>query len=234
MSIPAVKLPTFTMTLPLTGEEITYRPFLVKEEKLLILSNESEIIKEITDAVIQLVRDCTFGVMDPSKYSMFDIQYAFLQIRGKSISEEIEFYLICNTCDHRTESIVRVDQFKFRHTPGHTNVIDLNGDMKVEMRYPSFDKYGMLYDKLEDDAVFDVVASCIDRIITNDEVYCNDSKDTYLEVREFIDNMTPEQFAKLEEFFTTMPVLEYTIEYICAGCQAENTVVIDGVRNFFE
>lgn len=234
MSIPVVKVPTFVMTLPLSGEEITYRPFLVKEEKLLILANEGNIIKDITDAVVRLVEDCTFSVMKSSVYSMFDIQYAFLQIRGKSISEVIDFYLICDSCQHKTETTVRVDQFAFRHTEGHSKVVEISSGIKINMRYPSFEKYGMLYDNGEDGAVFDVVASCVESIVSDDEVFKNDSKDALLEVREYLDNMTPEQFAKLESFFTTMPVLEHVITYKCGGCETENTVVIDGVRNFFE
>lgn len=236
MSIPVVKVPTFTMTLPLTGEVVSYRPFLVKEEKLLIMANEDGNIKEITNAVTQLVKDCTSDVMKPDTHSMFDIQYAFLQIRGKSISEEIPFYLICENegCGYKTETSVRIDQFQFRENPEHTNTIDLGVGIKVIMRYPSFEKYGLLYDRVEDDAVFDVVASCIEKIVTEDEVYVNENKDTLAEVRGFLDSITPEQFSKLEVFFTTMPILEYVHPYTCKGCGIKNSVTIDGVRNFFE
>jgi hypothetical protein len=127
---------------------------------------------------------------------------------------------------------VHVDDFKFRETAGHVKNIDLGG-FSVEMRYPTFEDYGMLYESNSVDSVYDVVANCIDKIITKEEVKLNNSPESKAEFREFVDNVTPAQFKKLEAFYNTMPVLEYVAKYTCAGCGKEKEVAIDGVTNFF-
>lgn len=233
-------LPRFKTTLPISKEEISFRPFTVKEEKVLIMANEGDDIKDVTDAVENLVDVCTFGVVKAETHSMFDVQHVFLQLRSKSISETLDLILTCQKidetgllrCDHKTPVALRVDAFTFRENAGHTQKIDLIS-CRVEMRYPTFRDYGHMYESNDAEQVYNVVAGCIERIITDEEVSVQDTTNAH-DFRTFVDGITPIQFKKLEEFFETLPVLECTIKYVCAKCQKENEVTVDGVRNFFE
>ena len=223
-------LPTFTTILPFSKKEVKFRPFRVKEEKVLLMANAGDNIKDVTDAVENIIEACTNGAVTASNSSMFDMQHMWLMLRGKSVSEELDFYVTC-ACEYRNELTANVEDFKFRQTPGHSMTVDL-GHYTVEMRYPTFEDYGMLYEINTVDAVMEVVANCMTRIVTVEEVKLN-TPDTASEFREFLDNITPAQFKKLEAFFSTMPVLEYVAKYTCKGCGAEKEVTIDGVRSFF-
>jgi hypothetical protein len=223
-------LPTFTTILPFSKREVQFRPFRVKEEKVLLMANAGDNIKDVTTAVENIVEACTNGAVTAQNSSMFDVQHMWLQLRGKSISEDLDFYLTC-ACEHQTNMTVHIDQFKFRETVGHTPNIDMGG-YSVQMRYPTFEDYALLYESDSVESVYDVVAACITKIITTEEVKLN-TADTKTEFREFVDNITPAQFKKLEQFFSTMPVLEYVAKYVCKGCEKEKEVAIDGINNFF-
>jgi hypothetical protein len=235
MTIPLIKVPRFTMTLPLSKETVEYRPFLVKEEKILIMANEEEIYSDIIEAMTDIVRDCTFGKIDAKKCSMFDAQYAFLQIRGKSIGENIEFVLICSNpeCGAKTPANLNINQFSLKENEGHSSTIDLGEGTTVVMRYPSFRHYAKLFNDDGVENTYDVVAECVEKIITEEEVYLNDESN-FSEMRSWVDNITPEMFEKIEEFFVTMPILGKQLDYTCEHCQTKNSIVVDGIRNFFE
>jgi hypothetical protein len=224
-------LPVFKTILPFSKREVEFRPFRVKEEKVLLMANAGDSIKDVTTAVENIVSACTNGAVTATNSSMFDVQHMWLQLRGKSISEDLEFTLTCGVCEHQTNMTIHIDDFKFRETAGHSAVIDLGG-CSVEMRYPTFEDYANLYEIDSAEMVYDVVAACITKIVTQEEVRLN-TPDTKAEFREFVDNIIPIQFKKLEKFFTTMPVLEYIAKYTCAGCDTEKEVAIDGVQNFF-
>jgi hypothetical protein len=242
MTVSNLVLPTFTTELPISKRLITFRPFVVKEEKLLIMANAGDDISDVMKAIGQIVKECSFGEVDVDRDAMFDVFHLFLQLRGKSIGEVMEYFLICDTCEHKTPATVHVDDFKLRRTPGHTNRIDL-GSCQVSMRYPTYKHYSALYETNEPDRVFDVVAGCIESIITSEEMQVQ-TPERAGEFRSFVDNLTPAQFKKLADFFETMPVLEYVISYICDGTITEGTetkkcgkrveVAVDGIRNFFE
>jgi len=227
-----IKVPKFKMTLPYTKQEIEFRPFVVKEEKLLIMANDSSDYESALSAMGDIVSNCTFGALDIDKTPMFDVQHAFLQIRGKSIGEEIDFFLICGTCKEKRETKIRVDEFKLLTQPGHSCDITLSEGYVVKMKHPTFRHFAKLYETDDDESVYDVVAECIEEISTPEETFMNTGRNIS-ELREFVDNLTPEQFAKMETFFDTMPVLEHTIEYQCK-CGADNTITINGISNFFE
>jgi T4 bacteriophage base plate protein len=235
MTIPIVKVPTFKMTLPFSKKEVTYRPYVVKEEKLLIMANESDDALAMIDAICDVVANCTFGEITPSKDPMFDVQYAFLQIRGKSQGEELEFYSVCGIeeCGHQTPVKMKVSDFTLKLTPGHTNRIELENSVNVVMNYPTLNLYNALYETKDEEAIYDIVAQCIDTIYTGDETFVNDATE-FSEFRNFIDNLTPAQFEKFEQFFVSMPVLIFTFTYDCDKCQKQNTLTIDGITNFFE
>jgi hypothetical protein len=233
MNIPMVKVPTFTMTLPFTKEEVKFRPYVVKEEKLLILANETETITDAISAIGDIIKNCTFNVIDIETTPMFDVQYAFLQIRGKSIGEIIEYQCNCGTCNHTTPASVSVKDFTLKTTPGHTNKIMLDDGFYVTMKYPTFKHFSMLYDTDDEEKTFDAICECIDTIYNNEEVF-KYSPELHKDFREFLDNLTVQQFEKIENFFITMPILQYTTSYVCTNCQNDNSIVIDGISNFFD
>jgi len=233
MNIPAVKVPTFKMTLPFSKKEITYRPYVVKEEKILIMANESKHVNSMIDAMCDVVTSCTFGAIDAANAPLFEVQYAFLQIRGKSQGETLEFYAICGECKDQKAVEIDVTEFTLKTTPGHTHKIELSDGVHVIMRYPTLSLFNDLYETRDENVIYDVVAKCISSIYSAEETFENDGTDLD-EFRTFIDNMTPEQFEKFEEFFVTMPILLYTTTYDCQKCTIPNTLTIDGITHFFE
>jgi hypothetical protein len=231
-NIPAVKIPTFDMTVPITGEKIKFRPFVVKEEKLLIMAAEADGYDDAMRAVKDVVLSCTFDKINADVEPLFVVQYAFLQIRGKSIGELIDFNLVCGTCKHETPHQLHIDDMKVETTEGHTNVVELGEGMTVTMRYPTFAHYTKFFGSGALDEIFSVVAECIDTITTEEESYTNDGSDIPNLVG-FLNDLTAAQFDKIETFFATMPVVRHTINYKCK-CGEKNQVVIDGITNFFE
>lgn len=234
MNIPAVKLPTFSMTLPVSGDVIEYRPFVVKEEKLLILANESDDIENIIRAISDTIRSCTFEKMSLEKYCLADAQYAFLQVRGKSIGNIITLYAICGECGHKHLAEIEVNDFEVRKNDNYNSTVTLDG-VKVELKYPTLQHYVKLYSSTEENdfsGVYDMIAECVVKIYNEDEVYVN-TPETYHETREYIDNLNMENFKKLEEFFVNMPVLYKKLDFNCNQCEKENTLLVDGIRSFF-
>lgn len=233
MNIPMVKVPSHIMQLPYSNREIKYRPYVVKEEKLLIMANEAEDVGETMNALGDIISACTFGTIDIEKDPMFEVQQAFLNIRAKSIGDSMEFYSVCGNCSHKTPTVMSTNDFALKTTPGHTNKIILDENFSIVMKYPTFKHFMKLYMSEEENAIYDVIAECIETIYTEEEVFTN-SKETFKEMRDFVDNLTLKQFEKLENFFVTMPILHHEIQYVCEQCEYKNTLIIDGITNFFE
>jgi len=233
MNIPLVKVPTFKMKLPLSDVEVTYRPYVVKEEKILIMANESKDVHSIIDAMCDIVTSCTFGVIDAANSPLFEVQYAFLQIRGKSQGETLEFYSGCGSCKDQKRVEVDVSEFTLQETPEHSKKIELPDSVHVLMRYPTLKLFHDLYEAKDENIIYDVVAKCIDSVYTADETFKNNSEADLEDFRNFIDNMTPEQFERFEKFFVTMPVLLYSITYPCDKCGTPNVLTVNGVDHFF-
>lgn len=232
MNIPMVKVPTYTMTLPFSKTEVKFRPYVVKEEKILIMARESDNNESMIQAVGDIVRECTFGAVDIEKAPMFDVQYAFLQIRGKSIGEKFDFNVTCGGCKKVIPISVGVDEFTLAITPGHVNKIQLDENFTIVMKYPSIKSFIKLYFDDNEQAIYDVVADCIETIYTDDEVYQNDGTDRKMFL-DFLENLTVQQFEMLERFFITMPILQKDITFECPHCSEKNRTLINGVSNFF-
>lgn len=226
-------LPTFDMTLPISRQKVQFRPFVMKEEKLLLMASEGAGADGIVTAIDTCVKNCTNGAMSSSTHSMVDMQYAFLQIRGKSISEEMEFNLVCGECAHSTAGTLNIENVKVQTFPEHTPIIPIGNDVVVTMRYPSMQHLGILSnDAASVDEIYQVIADCIDKIQTVEEVY--DRATTPLpEMLEFVDNLTSAQFSLLRDFFQTMPVITHRITYTCEKCETPNVINLDEITNFF-
>ena len=238
MPLPKISTPTYELELPSTGETIQYRPFLVREEKLLVLALESENMKEITTAIKAVIKNCILskGIKIES-LPTFDIEYLFLNIRGKSVGEEIEVNVICPDDEDITVPVtISVDDIKVVKNKKHTNKIKVDDSIMMEMRYPSLEQFiksnfDFSGSNLMDQS-FDLVASCIDKIYQGDEVWTS-ADVTKKELLDFLEQMNSSQFKQIETFFETMPKLSHTVKVRNPASGVESEVVLEGLSNFF-
>jgi len=238
MPLPKIATPTYQLELPSTGETVKYRPFLVKEEKLLVIALESEDIKQITTAIKTVIKNCieTKGIKVES-LPTFDIEYLFLNIRGKSVGEEIEVNIICPDDGETTVPIkLNVDDIKVQKNEEHDNKIKLDAHLMMEMKYPSLEQFiKNNFDLSNNNAMeqsFELVASCVDKIYSEDEVWAA-ADVTKKELMEFLDQMNSSQFKQIEKFFETMPKLSHTVKITNPNTQVESEVVLEGLSSFF-
>ena len=238
MPLPKIATPTYELELPSTGETIKYRPFLVKEEKLLVIALESEDTKQISTAIRAVIKNCilTRGIK-VEQLPTFDIEYLFLNIRGKSVGEELEVNLICPD-DGETQVAVTInlDDIKVKKSDNHSNRIQLDDAIMMEMKYPSLDEFiKNNFDLKEQSAMdqsFELIASCIGTIFTEDEVWAA-ADCTKKELNEFLESMNSSQFKDIEKFFETMPKLSHTVKVKNPKTKKESDVVIEGLASFF-
>ena len=238
MPLPKIATPTYELELPSTGKPINYRPFLVKEEKLLVLAMESEDQKTITRAIKEVLRSCikTKGIK-VENLPTFDIEFLFLNIRGKSVGEDIEVNLI-SPDDEVTEVpvTINIDDIKIQKSEDHNKKVKLDDTLMMEMKYPSLDQFIQSnFDFTEEvnmDQSFDLIASCIDKIYNEEEVWST-ADCTKKEVKEFLEQMNSMQFKEIEKFFETMPKLSHSVTFTNPKTKVESTVVLEGLSSFF-
>ncbi len=238
MPLPKIATPTYDLELPSTGETIQYRPFLVKEEKLLVIALESEDTKQITTAIKTVIKNCILTKnVKVEALPTFDIEFLFLNIRGKSVGEELEVNIICPD-DGETQVPVKInlDDIKVQKSDEHTNRIKLDDSIMMEMKYPSLDQFIKnnfdFNDKNAMDQSFELIGSCIDKIYTEDEVWAS-SDVTKKEISDFLESMNSSQFKGIEKFFETMPKLSHTIKVKNPVTEIESEVILEGLASFF-
>jgi hypothetical protein len=238
MPLPKISVPSYTLELPSTEEEIQYRPFLVKEEKLLVIALESEDTKQITTAIKNVIKNCihTKGIKVES-LPTFDIEYLFLNIRGKSVGEELEVNIICP--DDETTNVpvkIDIDSIKVQFNEEHSKQIKIDNSIMMEMKYPSLDQFiKNNFDFGKNNAMeqsFELIASCVDKIFTEDEVWVA-ADVTKKELIDFLEQMNSSQFKEIEKFFETMPKLSHKISITNPNTKVESEVVIEGLASFF-
>jgi hypothetical protein len=241
MPLPKIATPTYELELPSTGKTIKYRPFLVKEEKVLILALESQDVKQITLAIKSVLKDCilTKGIK-VEELPSFDIEYIFLNVRGKSVGEAIDLVVTCSD-DGTTEVPVKVyvDEVKVQKDPDHTTEIRVDDHIVIKMKYPSLDQFiKNNFDFTTQESVstieksFDIISSCIESIFTEDEAWAA-ADVTKKELIEFIESMNADQFKKIEKFFETMPKLSHTFTVVNPNTKVDNEVTLEGLTSFF-
>ena len=238
MPLPKIATPVYELELPSTGQTIEYRPFLVKEEKVLVIALESEDTKQITSAIKNVIKNCirTKGVK-VEDLPTFDIEYLFLNIRGKSVGEEIEVNVTCPD-DGKTQVPVTInlDDIQVQKNEDHTNRIKVDSNIMMEMKYPSLDQFIKnnfdFDDKNAMDQSFDLIATCIDKIFTEEEVWAVEDC-SKKEIVDFLEQMNSSQFKEIEKFFETMPKLSHSIKVKNPKTKKENEVVIEGLAGFF-
>ena len=238
MPLPKIATPTYELELPSSGQPIKYRPFLVKEEKLLVIAMESEDTKQITTAIKTVIKNCIETKnIKVEALPTFDIEYLFLNIRGKSVGEEIEVNIICPDDEETSVPVkINVDDIQIKKNEEHINKIKLDDSIMMEMKYPSLDQFiKNNFDTSSGNAMdqsFELIASCIDKIYTEDEVWVA-ADVTKKELVEFLDQMNSSQFKEIEKFFETMPKLSHTIKVTNPNTQVESEVVLEGLSSFF-
>ena len=238
MPLPKIATPTYELELPSTGESIQFRPFLVKEEKVLVLALESEDTKQITTAIKAVIKSCvqTKGIKVEA-LPTFDIEFLFLNIRGKSVGENIEVNIICPD-DEITEVPVSIDldEIRVQKNDEHTRQIKIDDTLMMEMKYPSLDQFIKNNFDFENknamDQSFDLIASCIDKIYSEDDVWAADDC-TKKELKDFLEQMNSSQFKSIETFFETMPKLSHKIKVTNPNTKVESEVVLEGLASFF-
>jgi len=240
MPLPTIETPTYELKMPSSGKKIKYRPFLVKEEKILIIALESRNQNEITNAVKDVLKKCilTRGVK-VDDLPTFDIEYIFLNIRAKSIGEDIRLTVTCPD-DRETQVPVTiyVDEIKVTKPEGHTNDVVIDDKLTLRMKYPSLNQFVENNFEVDDDPevlvnkTFKVVADCMDTVFTEEDAW--EAKDyTSAERVKFVEQLNSKQYKKVENFFATMPKLSHTIEVVNPNTKKKSSIVLEGLADFF-
>ena len=237
MALPKIEVPTYELTLPSEDKKIKYRPFLVREEKILYIAMETGQNKEMINALKDVVGACTFDVLNVDRLPIFDVEYLFLQIRAKSVSEVTKFRAICPD-DGKTyvETEVDLTKVEVQVDDEHTNRIMLESErnLGIVLKYPTLKNYdvGRGLDNIEIDKVFNILIDCIDHIFEGDKIY--PAKDTSKqELKEFIEGLPQDAFTKIKSFFDTMPKLKHEIEVTNPNTNVTSKIVLTGIADFF-
>jgi len=240
MPLPKINTPTFELVLPSTAKKIKYRPFLVREEKILIMAMESEDTSQITSAIVQILNQCilTRGIKI-EKLSTFDIEYLFLNVRAKSVGETVEVNVICpDDGETSVQMEIAIDSIKVKKDKTHTNIIKLDDVLSMKLKYPSLNEFiennfdATDTSRSEVSQSLDMITSCID-MIYNEEESWSASDSTKKELTEFVDQLNTKQFKQIESFFTTMPKLSHTVKVKNPKTGVESEVVLEGLGSFF-
>jgi hypothetical protein len=236
MALPQINAPIHELTIPSTKKKIKYRPFMVKEEKILLLALESEDQQEITNAIIQIISNCVQSKIDLDNLSTFDVEYVFLNVRAKSVGEMLEFSITCpDDGETQVEVEINIDDIKVSNPKGHTDIVDLENGYFIKMKYPTM-KYIM--EKNPDDkkslidSTFEYAVECVDSIY-NDEESWESADSSKKEISEFVEQLNSKQYQKVQNFFTTMPKLTHTVKVKNPKTKVVNDVTIEGLANFF-
>ena len=237
MPLPKIATPTYELVIPSTGKKIKYRPFLVKEEKVLILAMESEDMSTIATAVKDVIKNCiiTRGIK-VEELATFDIEYLFLNIRGKSVGEEVEVLITCpDDGVTKVPAVIALDEIEVVFDDEHNKDIRLDDTLTMRLKYPSMDQFiksNFVLNDISVDDTFEVVMSCIEQIYNEEESWS--SKDcTKKEMKEFIEQLSSKQFKEIEKFFETMPKMSHTVKVTNPETGVESDVVLEGLASFF-
>lgn len=238
MALPMSSTPLYNLEIPSTGKVVNFRPFLIKEEKALLIAQQSEDPIVMVNTLKQVIADCIKEKdINIETLATFDLEYIFTQLRAKSVGESVELSLKCDTCtDEKAVSLIRLDltKIKVKKNEEHSAKIELFNDVGVMMKYPTID----IIKKLENtnmtniEEIFNIVTECVDYIFTQEEIfYAKDQ--TKEELLEFLNNLTSDQFLKIQKFFETIPKLSQDVQYNCPVCGKEHNKVLEGLSSFF-
>jgi len=239
MPLPKINTPTYELTLPSIGKKIKYRPFLVREEKILIMALESEDMVQITNAIIQILSDCIISKgVDVTKLATFDIEYLFLNVRAKSVGETVDVSITCPD-DNKTavEMNINIDAIRVQKTKGHKNTIKLDDQYSIKLKYPSFNEFIQTnFESGENESdvnkSLNMISSCIEMVYDEEESW-DASDSTKEELEEFVEQLNSKQFKEVEKFFETMPKLSHKVKVKNPTTGVNSEVVLEGLASFF-
>ena len=233
MALPQLNTATYELELPSTGKTVKYRPFLVKEQKILMIAQESEDAKQIEKAFADIISSCTFEKLSPYKMPLFDIEYIFLRLRGKSVGEKIKLNVLCpDDGETRVDVEINLEDVGILANDDHTNEVELTEDIKIVMKYPTLADMTGFGEKGEVLSIFEMIKKCIQEIRSGEEIY-NSVDISSKELDEFIGNMSTQNFEELSKFFETMPKLQHVIKVKNPKTKKTGEVTIEGVQSFF-
>jgi hypothetical protein len=237
MPLPKISTPTYELELPSTGKKVKYRPFLVKEEKILIIAMESEDEKQITNAIKEVISSCiiTRGIK-VDQLSTFDIEYLFLNIRGKSVGEEVEVMVTCpDDGETQVPTVISLDEIKVQKGKNHSRDIKLDDELVLRMKYPSIDEFiknNFSGQEITVDNTFDLISSCVEQVYSEEESW-SAADCTKKELKQFLEQLSSKQFKEIETFFETMPKLSHTVTVTNPKTGVESDIVLEGLTAFF-
>ena len=244
MGLPTIAVPEYTLTVPSSGKEVKYRPFLVKEEKILLIAMEGEEQQEISNATKRIVQNCVYGDVDIESMPAFDLEYIFLQLRGKSKGEVLDLKYKCPKCDGEIPLAVNLDDVKVIKHKDHTKKIQLTKELGVVMKYPTLDLQQLVgeitKEKSSIEGLFETIIHCIDYIYDAENTY--PSKDhTKKEMNDFLESLPEKEFQKVSKFFETSPALKHDVELKCSNkvkgkkeCGYTEKLTLEGLGSFFD
>lgn len=230
MSLPILETPTYELILPSNGKKIKYRPFLVKEFKILLTAIESD-AEEITRILTDLVDNCTFNKLDIDALAHFDIEFIFINLRAKSIGEITDLVYKCE-CEYDNKFTINLLDLKVNKKENFNNKIMITKDIGVILRYPKFNEMIDIYENLNSTNIIELICNCIEKIFTKDQVYQTKDQEKQ-DIITFLESFTKEQFEKIEKFFLDMPRIIHDVEHTCDGCKKVNNIKLEGLQNFF-
>lgn len=232
MALPILnEAPKYTLTIPSSGKKAKFRPYLVKEEKVLLIAAESKNETEVIDAIQNTVAACLDGSVDVSRLTTFDLEYIFIQLRAKSTGEVAQLIANCTHCSHGNEQSVDLTQIDCSVPKSAKSLVSITDKITVEMKYPSYADFDVSSENVETTG-FDIVAKCIDTVMTEDE-RIEVSEEPIENVITFLESMTQEQFTKIADFLSEIPAVKYNLDFECSSCGEHNNVELKGLQSFF-
>lgn len=237
MALPMSNTPTYTLTIPSIKKEVKYRPFLVREEKALMIAQQSEDPMVMVNTLKDVIKSCVVGEFNAEELATFDLEYIFTQLRAKSVGETVDLIFPCDVCEDekaRVQISFDITKLQVETLPDHNNKVHLFGDVGVVMKYPTMQVLKKLQnlDTNNLDDLFKIVAECIDYIYQGNELFYG-KEQSQEELLEFINNLSSEQFGKIQKFFETMPRLKQEVNYNCPVCGKSHHKVLEGLQSFF-
>jgi len=231
MALPKLEVPTYELIQPSTGKKIRFRPFLVREHKILLTMSEAN-DDEITRIVKELVNACTFNQLRIDDLPHFDVEYIFMMLRAKSISEKVDVIVTCANCSEKYDASFNIEDLKVINQKTSQDKVMLTDSIGVQLKYPNFTNVVKVFESDDVKVIFNLVKGCIRGVFEGDNFY-DIKEQTDEEINEFLESLTKEQFTKIEEFFVNSPKVVQELDTTCPHCQHANTSRIEGLQNFF-
>ena len=233
MALPQLNTATYELKLPSTGKTIKYRPFLVKEQKILMLAQESEDEKQVERAFADIISSCTFEKLSPYKMPLFDIEYIFLRLRGKSVGDKVKLNVLCPDDEKtRVDVDINLEDVGVLTNDDHTNEVELTKDIKIVMKYPTLSDMTGFSGEGQVLSIFEMIKNCVHEIHSGDEIY-NSVDISSKELDEFIGNMSTQNFEEVRKFFDTMPKLQHVIKVKNPKTKKTGEITVEGMQSFF-